>query len=349
MEQELEVYFCDLCNTSVPQRELETGGALRTKSGKVIGPCCMEEIRPPEPRPSSSSRGVAALGVVILAAVAGSTVFLDWRLSEELDGLRGNTTRIQGALREQDQRLAALEARLDGLAHAAGLEEVATRLEALESRLSETRETVETSLGNVSTTVENLASRLGGVPGGIARLGEGLEKVVREVRGLDEEIAALRAMPRAESKAAGAPPAAAPALPAGAATPERGGVPPELAHHVARLSDPDPGTRFEAVDRLIQSKAPQVRDALLNMLEDADPFVRRLTAEGLRHFKHPATIEALLTALSDPEGIVRHAAYVSLQELTGQRIHFDADADREARAAAVRRWKEWWRKNKGRF
>ena len=126
-------------------------------------------------------------------------------------------------------------------------------------------------------------------------------------------------------------------------------LPPELAHEVAKLKDSDPGTRFEAVDKLIESRNAVVIADLVAMTNDADLFVRRLTVEGLRDFHMPESVDALLTALADVEGIVRHTAYASLTKLTGQAIAFDPDGKRDERRTAQRRWQDWWDKNRATF
>ena len=53
---EPEVFFCDLCNTSVPQQDLDTGAAARTHD-KIVGACCLTELRG-----DARDRGVALDG-----------------------------------------------------------------------------------------------------------------------------------------------------------------------------------------------------------------------------------------------------------------------------------------------
>ena len=127
------------------------------------------------------------------------------------------------------------------------------------------------------------------------------------------------------------------------------GLPAGLLHQLSRLTAEDPGTRFEAVDELVRSKNPMVREHLLPMVKDPDMFVRRLTLEGLREFRHPSCVDTLLVSLADPVPIVRDTAYDSLKALTGQEFPFDPDASRDARASAQRRWEDWWEKARDTF
>ncbi|MHC4079229.1 MAG: HEAT repeat domain-containing protein, partial [Planctomycetota bacterium] len=184
--------------------------------------------------------------------------------------------------------------------------------------------------------------------------GTHLQAIAAELRQLSRDVAALAAMPlNAGKQAAEAdtehPLGGTPAAKDSGKDAAKDRLPANLGHQVARLKDDDAGNRFEAVDQLIRSKNPRVREHLLPMLKDPDLFVRRLTAEGLGDFKHAESVDALIVALADPESIVRHTAYTSLKKLTGQKIAFDPDASASSRNSAQRKWKTWWSKAKADF
>ena len=113
MEDNVEVYFCDLCNTSVPEVDLGAGEAVR-HSGKIIGSCCRKTIRkvdrPPASVAAGSGRSLAALGIALLAAVAAVAVFLDWRFATETNNLREDVAASQrAALGDVVDRLGVIE------------------------------------------------------------------------------------------------------------------------------------------------------------------------------------------------------------------------------------------------
>ena len=83
MEENLEIYFCEICSESIPARDLRTKAAIEL-NGKVIGPCCLPGVQRPQARAGGSSAGLTALGVFVIAAIAGATMFLEWRLSEQV-------------------------------------------------------------------------------------------------------------------------------------------------------------------------------------------------------------------------------------------------------------------------
>ena len=65
--------------------------------------------------------------------------------------------------------------------------------------------------------------------------------------------------------------------------------------------------------------------------------------------KQQTAADASTNLAADPEPIVRDTAYDSVKELTGQKFPFDADAPRDSRLAAQRRWQDWWDENRESF
>jgi hypothetical protein len=349
MDDSLEVFFCDLCNTSVPLRDLEIGAASRFK-GRVIGGCCLSDLRgsgrarggaPGNPRAAS-----LAVTILVLIAVAAATIFLDRRLSDETDGLAARLGGLKGAGDRHEARLAALEGRFEAVPARADVQALGGQLDTLETAVREGGKGVDVRLGALGEQARLVGREVEEVRRTQREHGAGLTGLEREVRLLGAEVAALRALPRATPTARVDAPPPVEAAPPG---PAPIGLAPELAHELTRLKDPDAGIRFEAVDKLIASRQLAVLEHVLAMVKDDDAFVRRLTVDGLQHFRHRAAVEALLEALMDPEELVRHYANTSLQGLTGQKIAYDPEGGRDQRSQGQRRWREWWDKNRGSF
>lgn len=346
MEQNLEVFFCDLCNASVPQRDLETGDARRVNE-KVVGRCCLVPLREGAPAAASSanpSGSGVVVGTVLLAAIAGATVFLDWRFGEEQARVGAALVGTRDDIGKQSERLARLERLSSEVAGRADLERVVQGLGALERARGAQEETNKNAIDAVvEGSTAQIAKLSLAFTDAVAMQRQQHETLHGELRALAADLAALKAAPRPEPRAEpAAPPAASPVEPAPAPNADSG-LPPELAHQVARLGDADAAIRFEAVDKLVQSKNAAVLPPLLKMTKDVDDFVRRLTVEGLAGFRHPDTVDALLVALADPVNIVRMTAYNSLKVLTGQKLAFDPEGSQTDRLAAQRRWQEWWK------
>ena len=348
MEDNLEIYFCEICSESIPAKDLTSQAAIELR-GKVIGPCCLAEIRQPTSRGGISSLGLTAVGAVVLAAIAGATIHLEWRQSEQArvltEEIHAVSTRVAS---RSSQHMVDLEKGLDQTLQQGALAPLEKQLGALGTLVATQHERVTAKFGSLGARIGGIDESQRAIIAGQSSVKAAVKEVENEVLRLEREVANAAAAPRAAVAEASAaerdaepgpiePVDAGPALPA------------SLNHQVTRLKDADAGNRFEAVDQLIQSKEPAVLPYLLPMLKDSDAFVRRLTAEGLAAFSDATTVDALLVALADPEGIVRHTAHASLRKLTKQSIVFDPDGSGSSRAAAQRRWKEWWAQSRAAF
>lgn len=331
MNENLEVFFCDICNTSVPARDLEIGAAARVK-GKTIGGCCLPELRKDE-SPRVGSRGMA-MSLAVLAAVAGATVFVDWRLTEQMTILGDGIAVLDRDLGGQHRQLLGLEARLDSTALRDDVAALGDSLSAVAAGVDGDQEALSTAFEEFGRTVRGLEQE-------IARLGSAQGEAQSAIARVEGE---LRDLSQAASESLTVTPVepAARGPEAVAVVDSSASLPASLQHQVGRLTDEDPATRFEAVDELLRSRNPRVLGALLPMAKDPDAFVRRITVEGLSEFRDPDSVDTLLRALADSEAIVRNTAYLALKKLTGETFPFDAEAPRSSRQTAQRQWQQWW-------
>ncbi|MCA8952631.1 MAG: HEAT repeat domain-containing protein [Planctomycetes bacterium] len=370
-EDDFEVQFCDLCGTSVPMADLESGAAVRHQA-KTIGACCLTVLRrgdsplvtaapsTGEPAhavavgaggPAPRGRGDGLLlpvAIALLAGMAGVAIYLDLQIQSLADRQVRDQQTLATGLASSTESLRTLDQAMDGVARKSDLDGLRETVSGFEGKLELAAE--EQRQGG-----EKLRRGLDGVQQEVAQLTKQKvdyrpmfddlrQQVVRTQRAIAElQVAA----PAAE--ATGPAPAALPvAEPVAAVTDP--GLPPELAAQVQRLADPDAAVRFEAVDHLLVSKNVAVLPHLLPMTKDADGFVRRLAVEGLRDFRHPDAVEALLEALADGDPNVSDTAWSSLKRLTNQKIPFDAASpSKDARLRQQQRWREWWDKNKAAF
>lgn len=351
---DVEVFFCDLCNASVPEQDLQAGKAVRHQ-GRVIGACCLGVLRG-----KGSAQAVPAAGraeartwpiaLLLLAAVTAGTLHLDQRIEAERTERQQELERLTADVRERTEVLVAMDGTVDSTA-----ESIRTGMPQLQQQLT----TVQVALQEQSARALRVAQAHDEALAALRTDVEGLaRKQVDPVPALQQLDAAVQAlaMQLAEQRAQPAPPPAMPqpgsvppARQEPSQAPAAGGLPPELAHQVARLADADPAVRFDAVDELVRSKNPLAAPALLPLAKDGDLFVRRLAVEGLRHFRTGPVLDALVTALADPEELVRETAWRSLQEMTGQKLPFDAAASREVRSRAQKAWADWVEANKATF
>jgi len=356
----LEVLFCDLCNTSVPLADLERGSAMKHQ-GKTIGACCLAALRAPAAGAAATTlagdTGSAAglrhagehrllpLGIVVLAAIAAATLFLEYRMDQAETRWQRGTEELANSLKSQADVVQSVAVAMDGVVRRPDLDRFQERLGALDIAQQRGADQMQNLARDQARSSESTQTALQALQEA-ERKRPDVAALLTELRAQMQQQAAalaeLAAQPRPHAADAMQPrqPEPAPAPP---------GLSPELAHHVAKLKDDDAATRFEAVDELLRSREPLVLEHLLPMTKDVDTFVRRLTVEGLKDFHKPAVVDALIVALADPEEIVRDTAWRSLKDLTGQKLPFEAAGSREARARAQQKWQEWWDKNRDSF
>jgi HEAT repeats len=351
MEENLEIYFCEICSESIPATDLASRAALEVK-GKVIGPCCLNEVQRPQSGKAAgmSPAGLTALGAVVLAAIAGATIHLEWRLSDEISLLTTKVEEVEVNVASSGSRsLADLQRGLDGTMQKGELKPVLDRLDVVEGKVTGSEKALGMRLDVNSARLSGFEKKQDAIISGQGNLKSEIKEVTMEIMRLERDIAAAAAAPRgAIADASTREPRNVPSKDGDKAEPGTG-LPPALGHQVTRLKAGDAGDRFEAVDVLVQSKNVLALPHLLPMLKDEDAFVRRLTAEGLASFRDKTAVDALLVSMADPEGIVRHTAHASLRKLTGQSIAFDPDGSGSARSQSQRRWKDWWDKNRDKF
>ncbi|MHC5062851.1 MAG: HEAT repeat domain-containing protein [Planctomycetota bacterium] len=343
MNDELEVFFCDLCGTSVPATDLDRARAERMH-GKIIGHCCLTDLRPNTN--AGSTRGALMAGVLVLmVAVASLGIFVDWRLTDDAQVRRGEASRVMDMLRGQDDRLGSVEAQLLEVPASGDLEDLQRGSENLRDGLINLDQSLARSLDASDAKLQVLMESMGELRRAIdlqsARIADMQEQSDQALR----DLSGLLAQPGSLSMASGPENSSFPNSAAG-----RGGaLPEELARHLPALRDSDAGTRFEAVDELLQSGDEAVYDHILPLAKDPDPFVRRLVLEGLAGDRDITAVDTLLLALGDEESLVRYTAIASLKKLTGQSFPFDAEASADQRSAMEKRWTQWWSKNKADF
>jgi hypothetical protein len=351
----VQLHFCDLCNESVPQTDLDARRATLVK-GRVVCATCNEAMThhaaTPQPaaaatasakEPERSSSAAPVLAFLALCA-AGGVGYWAYREIEDLRSSQQDTlVALADAQRGQSESASAFEAKLRGELAAAEQRASAagqSRVDALAARLDTTSAGLigaQAEVARIDQALRQLQASRGDTErqdAALAELRRGhaelAQRLASEVERLAADIAALRA---------------------GAATPTPAAPEakrPEWFAFVEDLKSPTSATRWRAVLGLGQSKDPAAAEYLVPVLKDEDIFVRMFAARTLGDLGNPNSVSALIDALEDSEASVRAAAYAALTTITHRDLPFDPESsDGSERSRRVKAWREWWEKERG--
>jgi hypothetical protein len=378
----MKIHFCDLCNESVPQADLDEGRALLRK-GRVVCATCDRSMSHPGAEPAPSEVAPAAdhaPAAQPLATAAGSppTAFSSILAAEPRPESRPEPRQSSAALWVGVLAMAFTAAAIfvqNGRLEEAARENRATRqlgqraqqeLQASLQRArsefaslaadSEKRLTALLDANHKDLNAElarwqsDQAKQLDEMREELKKGGDWRQKIDKQVaddqRRMDE-LSHLVAKGEDEArqlaeKMKTLEQAAKAPLPAPAVV--AANEPPWKAL-IVDLTSANAGVRWEAVDGLGQARDPQAVPALLPMLKDPDVFVRMATARVLGDLKALTAVAGLLDALEDNEDAVREAAFVALRNIVGNKdLKFDPLAPEAERAKRLKALREWWKK-----
>lgn len=374
----MEVRFCDICNESVPQGDLDAGRAF-VRKGRIVCASCDLAM---SPRPVGSFFGVAGDGepqtdafaagaastprgarsarrergdglglwvaCMALAGVAAATWLADrgtedLRVEERVGrlALEQQIGRLRAQVSARQDRLeAGLSERLESFDEAREMDRAAAG--ARSNELLERQADLEQRLSALEAGLEAALTRIdskGASPGAPdAAMAHRIDALESDLSRLQEDMGVL-----VRSMLEGLGPAA-PGPSSAAPAPVQAAA---WQPHLAGLEAEDALERWDAIQALAASGDPAVGPHLAMRLSDEDLFVRMAAARALGELGSSDAVPALIDALGDAEASVREAAVLALRTLTGRSFRFDpagTPGDRARRAAA---WRDWWQRSGG--
>jgi hypothetical protein len=353
MDDGVQLFFCEFCNQSVPQKDIDSGAA-RKISDRVAGACCLPLLVPPASttRTAGDPAGMLVLGVVCLVAIAASAFYLDWRLGSGLDRQNRQLLTQLSEVRSVADRVASLEGRMAETPRRSDVEALTTSMaqstEPLRTLVRGLDERVRNQMADNQRALADARAQADQASLRTAQMEKSLDQFGKALDAIHADIKELRVAPPGVMGHNPAPqqPTERPAQDAGAGTqpqapPAPNELPKNLQHYVQQLSDADAGTRWNAVDALAKSGDPRVVPHLIGVLKDSDAFVRRFCVGSLGELKAREALGPLVELLSDRELIVREAAQRSLRKISGHNLEFDADGPPARRAEQIQKWRDW--------
>jgi hypothetical protein len=359
----MKVYFCDVCNQSIPLADLKENRAT-TIQGKLFCQACNPLNTLPATSSGGSGRLLGWLSLLLIAGLA-AVAFEGYRwFKSQLEQSEARTAAVTAQLRslqasvsETAQKADRLEKssaerdRVDGveakLAQQAQLQEKTRqdvgRLEDLIGRLKGFQEkvtSVELQQQQQATDLTNLRADMEGMAKHLEQsIDRSVTKVLQEVGSGGGHI----------------DPGNAPASNA-ASTPasEKNATPPPIDEAttkvIAKLSDKDSAKRWEALDDLAQRRDRRFLPNILPLLKDSDTFVQLRAIMAVTELGAREAVRDLIGLLRDNDPIVREETQMDLIRLTGaQNLQFNTNANPEEREKAVKQWEDWYAKNKDKY
>jgi len=377
----MDIFFCDICNESVPQSDLDRGMAFRRGERVVCAACdkamsneeeggdaappeegltgepvpseepdlaatneSSSDFRPPE---SEQDRGGSRLtgcliGLLVLFLLGSLSVNgILWVKGEQAHG--SLTASIEALERGDD----AFSARFSDLQTNISRQ--------LQEKDAYVRETFESVGGATEEKYANFGNRLG--------RNENAVEALRQSSAEDRR--ALETSVKGAADAAGVATKSAESMKEdvgyltdrvvaleevleGGLTNDGGSDgkrQPSWVSQLPGLKDASAGNRWNAVTILGDTEDSRVVPHLLPMLDDEDVFVRMATARVLGDLGSSAAIPGLIDALNDGQAPVREASVVALRLLSGRDFRFDPLGKESERTKAQSSWRKWWADN----
>jgi len=366
----MKIHFCDLCNESVPQSDLDQGRARMLKGRVVCASCerAMSLAAPSAAAPSvaeaiplplaaplaaplatSSARGSSGAMWMAAASLAVTAIVIyvfqkrvdtleaaDLGLARSIESGSGEVRGLSAKVAQLPAQTAELEQRMT-----TRLEEALSTSEKQRAEFAAASQRAEQSLSELARSISSLRKDLdSGTVNREQRLDELSHRLAQSEDSQREMTARLEEYQKAESARTAAD-AVAKALPE---KPAIGAAAPAWNSLLPNLKDANPSTRWEAVDELGRTKDPAVIAHVTPLLKDSDLFVRMCAARVLADLGTLQGVPALIDALEDSEPTVRESAWNALRTLTGKDFKYDPQGNEADRTKKVKSWREWWKK-----
>lgn len=378
----MKIQFCDLCNESVPQSDLDEGRAFLRK-GRVICAKCDQLMSggaaaetqtqaDPDTKIDMAARTAVAPGTASARTLGGdeppgSGGRARGPVQYQVEGGGGLIAgflsavavvlvavvavmlmdRIEAVSKGLDDDVAAVQREV-----AAAEQGLSARIEAMNAVSLQSAENLDARFDALLAAREAEAEQSAGelralatrIDGLAERLGA-LSSTERSVTDHERQLVSLEAglaSLKLDLAQVAADLAARPVVVAQPEAPVPTG--PLWMPLVEDLASTNSGVRWNAVEDLGHTGDPAVVPHLIPVLDDEDTFVRMAAARVLGDLGGDDAVGPLIDTLSDPAESVRDAAVSSLRQITGQNFRFDPLGKQADRTKRIRAWRDWWEK-----
>jgi hypothetical protein len=335
-----DVFFCNLCDQSVPVSDLDSGAALR-RGERTLCPSCREILKGVNPSRSGGGQAGVFLGLLALAGV----LFLHLRSQDSQDDLRqeGEATRLALRGELESSLVTRLNNAKEKVREDIGL--VSARGEALSRQLMDIENLARQEFAQLQDDIKRLeavlaeqdalAKRIARSEATLSVIDERQRDSRRSLETFRDQVDLLALQIRENAKR---PPSA---------SGEGDSFTPQVAGLLKQLQNTDEKERLDALDKLSSQADLRLVPHVLPLLADPYEFNRFYAAKTLGEWGAKAAVPYLIEALLDEMSFVRQASLQALHHLTGQNFRFDHQGDPQGQKnqVALEGWRTWWAAN----
>jgi len=333
-----DLFFCNICDQSVPLSRLEGGEAVR-HGGRVICPTCCDAISLSQKNDDKSKgEGNMFFPLFIALIACGACVFLYL----ELDKVKEDTTvHVNDAVMMLHRSMGDIQ-----LAQEASFKEVSTQIDGLEASMQDGLAASIGMTGAVDARVSGIVSQvdqLEGLADGQATLQQSVRSLQAQAQVSEEGMRGVRtgqeflrdSIAELERKV----------VVATAAPIQATGFSSDVKALLDQLKDDDPLKRVSAIEKISKFDDPALIPYVEALLDDNYEMNRFYAANTLGNWNAMPSVPTLIQALADDFAFVRKEANAALVKITKEDVGYDSKGSEKDRQKATERWSEWWTKN----
>ena len=334
-----ELFFCNVCQQSVPQISLDTGNAVR-HGDRVICPDCADTlVIATELEPSKREWSISPIVIVFFTITWAVFAYM----YVEQRRFFVTVTALNEDAVSNNNRLSAANTKLErALENKIG--DSATRAKIERDKLTSVIENGDNKLRDALSRQANALAEFESLPSQFSAMSSKLNLSQIEISTIADSAREIRAgqlVLRDKISAVERQVAAAP-------TPvdvEESSFDSRVQSILQDLESSDPNTRFAALEDIADHNDPNLVPYVAPLLYDSYEFCRYQAATTLRQWSALSATPQLIEALDDTFEFVRKEVNAALEAVTKNSVGYNHKDDAAARAASQQAWRDWWQNN----